>query len=232
MTGYLDKVTPSSLRQLPPMTLIYALSTFLVLRLLYNKFQPGLRSIPGPFAASITKYWRLHDVWKGKAHLTAIELHRKHGPLVRIGPNHVSVADPTFISRFYSIKEDYTKTAFFPIQCISWKKRPEMNLFSERKPEEHRIAKRKVGAAYAMPNVLQSEAAIGSCVELFMNRLRELTADGRPIDLGAWLQYFAFDVVGEVSFASKLGFLEQGKDVDGMMVCLCVLYGYIYTNLH
>lgn len=220
MAGYRDKATLSRLLQLPPTTLIYTVFALIILRLLYNKFQPGVRSIPGPFAASITKYWRLHDVWKGKAHLTAIHLHRKHGPLVRIGPNHVSVADPGFISRFYSIKEDYTKTAFYPIQCVSWKKKPEMNLFSERNPEEHRIAKRKVGAAFAMPNLLQSEAAIDSCVDLFMNRLRDLTADGSPIDLGAWLQYFAFDVVGEVSFASKLGFLEQGKDVDGMMVCL------------
>lgn len=220
MTGYRDKATLSRLLHLPPIILIYILFALIILRLLYNKFQPGVRSIPGPFAASITKYWRLYDVWKGKAHLTAIHLHREHGPLVRIGPNHVSVADTAFISRFYSIKEDYTKTAFYPIQCISWKKKPEMNLFSERNPEEHRIAKRKVGAAFSMPNLLQSEAAIDSCVKLFMHRLRDLTTDGSPIDLGAWLQYFAFDVVGEVSFASKLGFLEQGKDVDGMMVCL------------
>lgn len=30
-------------------------------------------------------------------------------------------------------------------------------------------------------------------------------------------QYYAFDVVGEFSFAKKLGFLERGTDVDGMM---------------
>lgn len=220
MTGpYWDKATLSTLSQLPPALLItYTLLGVVVLRLLYNKFQPGVRSIPGPFAASVTKFWRLHDVWKGQAHLTAIDLHRKHGPLVRIGPNHVSVADTAYIPRFYSIREDYTKTAFYPIQCVSWKKRPEMNLFSERSPEEHRIAKRKVGAAFSMPNILQSEAAIDSCLELFMRRLGELTADGSSIDLGEWLQYYAFDVVGEVVFASKLGFLEQGKDVDGMMV--------------
>ena len=139
---------------------LYTVLTFLVVRLIFNKFQPGLRSIPGPTAAAYTKLWRLYGVWRGKSHLTAIELHRKHGPLVRIAPNHVSVSDPEFIPVIYSTKEDYTKTGFYPIQCISWKKRPEMNLFSTRNPDEHRIAKRKVGAAYSLPNLLQSEAAM------------------------------------------------------------------------
>ena len=196
---------------------VLAVLAFWVARSIYNKFQSGLRDIPGPTAAAYTKLWRLHDVWKGTSHLTAIELHRKHGPLVRIAPNHVSISDPDFIPIIYSIKEDYTKTGFYPIQCISWKKQPEMNLFSTRDPNEHRVAKRKIGSAYTLPNLLQSEAAIDSCIQLFLSRLTELTANNTPIDLGAWLQYFAFDVVGEVTFASKFGFLERGTDVDGMM---------------
>lgn len=91
-----------------------------------------------------------------------------------------------------------------------------MNLFSTRDPEYHRVEKRKIGHAYSLPSLLQSEAAIDSCLDLFMSRLSSLAAAG-PVDLGAWLQYFAFDVVGEITFAQKLGFLEQGKDVDGMM---------------
>lgn len=118
----------------PLYTFLLILVTFIV-RSIYNKLQSGLRDIPGPAAAAYTKFWRLYDVWKGTSHLTAIELHRKHGPLLRIGPNIVSVSDPDFIPIIYSIKEDYTKTGFYPIQCISWKKQPEMNLFSTRNPD-------------------------------------------------------------------------------------------------
>ena len=89
-----------------------------------------------------------------------------------------------------------------------------MNLFSTRDPEYHRVEKRKVGAAYSLPNLLQSEEAIDSCINLFMDRLGEFASQRKPVNLGAWLQYFAFDVVGEVTFASKLGFLSEGKDVD------------------
>lgn len=88
------------------------------------------------------------------------------------------------------------------------------------------MEKRKVGNAYALPRLLESEAAIDSCIELFMSRLNEFATNDRKIDLGTWLQYFAFDVVGEVTFASKLGFLEQGKDVDGMMKAIEGMLAY------
>jgi hypothetical protein len=50
-----------------------------------------------------------------------------------------------------------------------------------------------------------------------MERLSGFASKNEPVDLGSWLQCYAFDVVGEVTFASKLGFLEQGTDVDEMM---------------
>lgn len=73
-----------------------------------------------------------------------------------------------------------------------------MNLFSTRDPDEHRREKRKVGAAYSLPNLLQSEQAIDSCIELFIEKLDRFIDRNEPVDLGTWLQYFAFDVVGEV----------------------------------
>ena len=40
-------------------------------------------------------------------------------------------------------------------------------------------------------------------------------ADGRKeCDLGEWLHFFAFDVLGEVAFSKNFGFLDAGYDVD------------------
>lgn len=81
----------------------------LITRLLWNKFQPGLAKIPGPTTAAYTGLWRVYSVWRGSAHLDAMDLHKRYGNLVRIGPNHVSIADPKWIPVFYGIKEEYTK---------------------------------------------------------------------------------------------------------------------------
>ena len=87
------------------------LGVSVLLYLLWNKFQPGLAGIPGPTAAAYTKLWRVYSVFRGHAHLDAIKLHKKYGNLVRIAPNHVSVADPSYIPIFYSTKEEYTKVS-------------------------------------------------------------------------------------------------------------------------
>ncbi|KAJ9503172.1 hypothetical protein H2202_001326 [Exophiala xenobiotica] len=210
----------SYLSQMQDFALTYPLhivAALIVFHLLRNKFQRRLVSIPGPTLAAYTKFWRVYDVWNGQAHQTAIKLHRKHGSLVRIAPNVISVGDYSCIPIIYNIKENYTKSDFYPLQYITWKKKIVMNIFSTQNPDEHRSQKRKIGAAFTQPNLLESEGAIDSCIRLFTKQLDGLVQKGHPIDLGAWLQYFAFDVVGEFTFARKLGFLEQGKDVDGMI---------------
>lgn len=79
------------------------------LHLLRNRFKRGLRDIPGPTAAKYTRLWKLHSVWKGDHHNTAIDLHRKYGSLVRIGPKHVSVGDPDAIPVIYGLNKGFTK---------------------------------------------------------------------------------------------------------------------------
>jgi len=92
-----------------------------------------------------------------------------------------------------------------------------MNLFSTRDEQYHREQKRPIANAYSMTSLHTKEDAVDSCSVLFMHKLGEFADAKKPVDLGAWLQYYAFDVVGEFSFARKLGFLEKGTDVDGMM---------------
>ncbi|KAK9446517.1 cytochrome P450 [Limtongia smithiae] len=189
----------------------------LVLHLLRNKFKRGLRSIPGPTLAAYTGLWRFFDVRAGDAHHTAIKLHAKYGPLVRIAPNVVSVADVAAIQTIYGLKTNFTKTAFYPIQCISWKKKPQLNLFSTRDPVYHRDQKKLVAGAYSLSSLLEMEDAVDSCSMLFMHKMGAYADSGAPVDLGMWMQLYAFDVVGELSFSTKLGFLETGGDVDGMI---------------
>lgn len=171
----------------------YSVPILLVLiaaHLLRNKYKTGLSNIPGPPIAAYTKLWRLYDVWKGQAHWTAIALHKKYGPLVRIAPNVVSVADANEIPRIYNVKGDHTKTAFYPIQTISWKQRPQMNLFSTRDEAEHREQKKKIANAYTLESLLKMEYAIDECSKLFLTRLGEFADRGEAMDLGKWLQYY------------------------------------------
>ncbi|OOQ85668.1 cytochrome P450 oxidoreductase [Penicillium brasilianum] len=196
---------------------VYAIIAALLLLLLRNRFRKDLRDIPGPTLAKYTRLWKLHNIWKGDHHNIAISLHRKHGDLVRIGPKHISVGDPKAIPIIYGLNKGFTKTAFYPIQCISWNKKPQMNLFSDRDEQHHREQKRLVANAYSLSSLLEMEPGVDSCTQIFLDKLGSFADRKEPVDLGAWLQYYSFDVIGEFVFAKKLGFLEEGQDVDGMI---------------
>ncbi|KAJ5360020.1 Cytochrome P450 E-class group I [Penicillium concentricum] len=92
-----------------------------------------------------------------------------------------------------------------------------MNLFSTRDETYHRHQKRIVANAYSVSSLLELESSVDSCTEIFTSQLSKFATKGTPMDLGVWLQYYAFDVIGEITFAKKLGFLEQCRDIDGMM---------------
>lgn len=47
---------------------------------------------------------------------------------------------------------------------------------------------------------------------------------GTIFDLAKWLQYYAFDVMGMLTFSKRYSFLDEGGDVGGML-------GAIYTYM-
>jgi len=61
------------------------LTALFIARLLYKRYASPLRNVPGPFAASFTRLWKLRQMYKGDMEKTNIALHRKYGnPLLQM----------------------------------------------------------------------------------------------------------------------------------------------------
>ncbi|KAI3322538.1 cytochrome P450 [Xylariaceae sp. AK1471] len=71
---------------------------------LYRRFLDPLAKVPGPKLASLTSWYECYyDVVLPAQYVFKIkELHQQYGPVVRIGPDEVSVADPEFIDTIYA----------------------------------------------------------------------------------------------------------------------------------
>ena len=52
---------------------------------IYRVFFHRLRDFPGPFLASISKFWHVAHCLDSKNHILLAKLHRKYGDFVRIG---------------------------------------------------------------------------------------------------------------------------------------------------
>ncbi|OQU96270.1 hypothetical protein CLAIMM_02377 [Cladophialophora immunda] len=191
---------------------------FLLARLLFNKYGHGLNSIPGPFLAGFTDLWRFGTTVAATPHQVQIDLHRRlKSSLVRIGPRTVSVSDPALIPTIYGLNSGFTKTKFYTLHMLSYKGQFTPSLFTTLDEGYHAKFKRPIANAYSMSTMVEFEPLVDSTSRLFMSRLDEFAASGAPFNFGTWLQMYAFDVIGEVVFSKKLGFLETRSDVDGII---------------
>lgn len=92
-------------------------------------------------------------------------------------------------------------------------------------------------ATYSMSALVTYEPYVDACAGLFSARLGELAGAGRVADMGHWLQCYAFDVIGMITYSNRLGFLDRGEDIEGVMSALEEHMKYasltgIYPGLH
>ncbi|WPH00939.1 Hypothetical protein R9X50_00377300 [Acrodontium crateriforme] len=198
------------------------LSSFLVLVatcLIFVRWTYGhLHHIPGPLIAKFTDLWRLLVVRRRDSHDTYLRLHKRYGDLVRIGPNNVSICKPDLIPIIYGIGKGYLKSDFYaPWQNVVNGKRTPSLVFTTDEAL-HATMRRPVASAFALSTLVEFEPLIDSTTAVFLSRLDELYAGtSKSCNLGQWLQWYAFDVIGELTFSKRLGFMEKAEDVEGII---------------
>lgn len=82
-----------------PYTLLFLPLVYYLLPYLRNN---AIRDIPGPRLAAFSNLWLLYQCRRGRRYLAVDHAHKQLGPLVRIQPDHVSIADPEAIPIIYS----------------------------------------------------------------------------------------------------------------------------------
>ncbi|KAI0170695.1 cytochrome P450 [Pestalotiopsis sp. NC0098] len=174
-------------------------------------FRPGLRNVPGPWPAKFTSLWRVMFVYDGEAHEKYRKLHTTYGPIVRTAPNVVDISDPSAISAIYGINSKYLKSDFYSAFDVIYENDFMPSMFTTRSTDEHKALKRPVAQKFSMSSVKTLEYLVDPCSEIFSQAMKDL--QGQVVDLGAWLQWYAFDVIGAMTFARRFGFMEQRKDV-------------------
>ena len=206
---------------IPP--IVYFLYHFI----LFPIFRPDLRSIPGPALAKITDLHRLWLVYTESAHEHHLHLHSRHGPFVRLGPNNVSVGSPAAIPILYNTRTRFPKSSFYPVMGNVAHGKVVPTIFSTQDESVHEMMKRPIAQVYAMSNLKTYEPLVESTESVFFEKLGRLADEGKVFDLGMWMHWFAIDVIMEITFGERVGFLEREVDVDGIMGMIERRFGYV-----
>ncbi|KAI0465624.1 cytochrome P450 [Xylaria cf. heliscus] len=173
-----------------------------------------IRDIPAPFPAQFSNWWLLSACRRGKRYLIVDEVHKKLGTVVRIQPNHISIADDEAIQIIYGHGNGFLKSEFYDA-FVSIKR----GLFNTRDRTEHTRKRKLVSHTFAPKSVSQFEPYIAENLETFVNRWDEL-AEKSPrgdktahVDCLKWFNYVAFDTIGDLAFGAPFGMLKAGADI-------------------
>ncbi|KAK0721836.1 cytochrome P450 [Lasiosphaeria miniovina] len=190
---------------------LLVLVSALVTRALYKRYASPLRKYPGPVFASFSRLWKVKSTALGRTHLEHIELHKKYGPIVRVAPDELSLASPEAARALLSAGKRFFKTPFYGV----FPPPENPDIFTETREDVHAQKKRVANVPYSMAAMQQLSPFINDTIELLARKINaHISENAGVFDLGAYLHYFAFDVLGEVAFSRSFGFLAEGRDVD------------------
>lgn len=99
------------------MSVVVWFSTFLLLALstvaLYRWRLHPLSHVPGPRLAALSNAWYAYQVRNGRMLHLGTTLHRKYGPVVRVGPNELWFNGKDAFRLIYSPTAGYDKSNFY-----------------------------------------------------------------------------------------------------------------------
>ncbi|QIW97055.1 hypothetical protein AMS68_002573 [Peltaster fructicola] len=172
----------------------------------------SIHDVPGPFLAKFTTLWYMYECRRGRRYLTVYNLHKKLGKLVRVQPDHVSIADPEAIQIVYGHGTGFLKSEYYDAFVSIHR-----GLFNTRDRAEHTRKRKTVSHTFSAKSVGQFEQYIHHNLEELTRQWDRLSkqADGGyyKMDSLNWFNYVAFDIIGDLAFGQPFGMLEKGQDI-------------------
>ncbi|TEA16812.1 Cytochrome P450 monooxygenase cypX [Colletotrichum sidae] len=170
-------VSPSS-----ALLAVFGLVIAIIIRRTLAALSSPLKHIPAPWYAKITDdVLRFYTV-TGKRMYYIHSLHRRHGPVIRISPDEVSVADPDAYVAIHRMGSGFNKAG----SIKDW--------------------------AFTTSSIRTNcEALVREKVELAAERLRAEAVHGNAADVHKWWTLMAIDIVAQLSFGESFDMLQLGR---------------------
>ncbi|KAG8728565.1 hypothetical protein FRC11_010779, partial [Ceratobasidium sp. 423] len=181
------------------------------------------RRFPGPPCAGLTNWWMSNLTRTGHHSDIVQQLHEKYGTFVRLGPNHISIADPDALEVVYGHGSGLLKSEFYR----AFQSGPEKNVFNTLDKAEHSKKRKRLANIFSPQNVTAFEPRVRShirqlCAQLDL-RCKEATRgisginwdarNGQAIlDICAQFSYLAFDIISDLALGSSFGLIQAQKD--------------------
>jgi len=199
----------SRLSQLPPQTATFTLLTALLLiyifTLLYTFFTSPLRHIPGPSHTLLTRLPLKHAIITGRRIFHIDTLHQRYGPLVRISPSEISVADPEAFTQIHRVGSKFTKSIWYQ-QFTNF---PKAGVFTMLDPREHGPRRRLLSRPFSRTHLVEHwERIVKEKVKLCVAKIRRDAEGGGRAEVLNWWMLLASDISAHLAFGESFRMVE------------------------
>ncbi|KAK8135353.1 hypothetical protein PG984_003293 [Apiospora sp. TS-2023a] len=169
--------------------------------IVYRLFFHATSSFPGPKLAGVTKLWHVFHTLDSKNFSFLQRLHLEYGPVVRTGPNEISIFHPAAIQVLDEGRSQTTKDVWYDVL----------------KPYESAVFTRDVSLHKAWRRSW-SQSLSNRCMEIYRPRIAALAErvseslseyGVAPVDVGEVMSWFSFDAMGDVVFGQDFGLISS-----------------------
>ncbi|KAA8619348.1 Cytochrome P450 3A31 [Pyrenophora tritici-repentis] len=186
-------------------------------------FHP-LKSYPGPFFARISDFYNTFHIFVKDEAQNFHKLHECYGPVVRYGPNRLSIATPGAVRMLYT-NSRYTRKAD---SYLAFPRDPaNASLFSSINKEVHARKRRVLRYGFSDSALKEAEVTIKKHVAILLRCLEHLADDDQhgwtvdekkstgqwstPKNWAEWINRYSFDLSTELSLSESFNMMRLGE---------------------
>ncbi|OLN96965.1 Isotrichodermin C-15 hydroxylase 18 [Colletotrichum chlorophyti] len=149
-----------------------------------------------------------------------IELHRKYGDVVRIGPNSISFNTPEAYMDIYG-RPSQGKKAFLKFAQYE---RPG-DISTTRDPELHAVQKKALSKGFSPSALRDQEVVLQQYLHLLVQMLCDLGENGKvAVNVGEVLNWFTLDIIGDLAFGESFESLAKASSHSQALITDALRY--------
>ncbi|KAI1734041.1 cytochrome P450 monooxygenase-like protein [Xylaria scruposa] len=176
----------------------------------YLLFFHPLAKYPGPKLAAISELWWVWALRSDRFPFIIYDLHKKHGDVIRIGPNELSFATAEAFQDIHGHvskgKARFLKTEFYDNDD------PVPRIVGARDPEVHARQRKALSHAFSAKSLRDQEEIVQKYVDGFVQQLAKLGEHGaKALNVPETFNWLTFDVIGDLSFGEPFGGVAKGE---------------------
>ncbi|KAG4429006.1 hypothetical protein IFR05_015516, partial [Cadophora sp. M221] len=180
----------------------------------HSAFFGPLSKFPGPKHRAFTNLFEIRSMVSGNDNIIRPALHRKYGPVVRVGPNTLSFAGGETVWKdihgFNATKDGgIRKEGLFYSKIFGFS--DAANLITDRDTASHARQRKILARSFSNTALMEQQPIFARWAEKFQFKLAEKANFVEEIDISKLYNCTTFDIMGDLTFNEDLNMLEEGE---------------------